>query len=341
MGKIVDGLIKPFAIVKWAGKEISQELSDYVSALTYTDVLDSKKVGTDTVSMTLANNDGRFYDAWFPEKGDTLECGVGWFDEEGKRNTWMWGAFTIDEVRFNLNPDKVNIGANAKPAVRGKIDNETCEVYEQTSFVTLAEDIASEVGVSILIAPDARDVAYTRVQQRDESKIAMMSRLASENSVPVAFKGNQLVVGELNSSTLTLDIRHRDVVVNGSLPVSDRTKSDGIIVYFYDPVSDTAGEYRVGNTGTGAKIKTFNPDGVTSVEEAKSYADNYIATGSGKKGKQLATGRLTLVNTTVTTADMIALTSAGKLPDKWKPTTVSTSLTSGGWTSTVTIERRA
>ncbi|HCZ9674270.1 TPA: hypothetical protein O4I60_005066, partial [Vibrio parahaemolyticus] len=209
MGRIAGSLIKPFAIVKWAGKEISQELSDYVSALTYTDVLDSKKVGTDTVSMTLVNHDGRFYDAWFPEKGDTLECGIGWFDDDGKRNAWMWGKFTIDEIRFSLNPDKVSVGANAKPATRGKIDNETCEVYEQTSFVTLAEDIAKEVGVSILIAPNARDVAYTRVQQRDESKMAMMGRLADENSIPMAFKGNQLVVGELNTSTLTLDIRNR------------------------------------------------------------------------------------------------------------------------------------
>ncbi|HAV1335918.1 MULTISPECIES: phage late control D family protein [Vibrio] len=340
MGRIAGSLIKPFAIVKWAGKEISQELSDYVSALTYTDVLDSKKVGTDTVSMTLVNHDGRFYDAWFPEKGDTLECGIGWFDDDGKRNAWMWGKFTIDEIRFSLNPDKVSIGANAKPATRGKIDNETSEVYEQTSFVTLAEDIAKEVGVSILIAPDARDVAYTRVQQRDESKMAMMGRLADENSIPMAFKGNQLVVGELNTSTLTLDIRNRDIVVNGSFPVSDRTKSDGIIVQFYDVVNDTAGEYRTGNTDEGAKIKTLTPDGVTSMEEAKSYADNYVATGSGKS-KQITTGRLTLVNATVTTADMIALTSAGKLPNKWKPTSVSTSLTSGGWTSTVTIQRRA
>ncbi|MDG2810113.1 hypothetical protein P7L89_26240, partial [Vibrio parahaemolyticus] len=109
---------------------------------------------------------------------------------------------------------------------------------------------------------------------------------------------------------------------------------------FYDVVNDTAGEYRTGNTDEGAKIKTLTPDGVTSMEEAKSYADNYVATGSGKS-KQITTGRLTLVNATVTTADMIALTSAGKLPNKWKPTSVSTSLTSGGWTSTVTIQRRA
>lgn len=340
MGRIAGNLIKPFAIVKWAGKEISQALSDYVSALTYTDVLDSKKVGTDTVSMTLVNHDGQFYDAWFPEKGDTLECGIGWFDDDGKRNTWMWGKFIIDEIRFSLNPDKVNIGANAKPVARGKIDNETSEVYEQTSFVTLAEDIAKDVGVSVLIAPDARDVTYARVQQRDESKMAMMGRLADENSIPVAFKGNQLVVGELNTSTLTLDIRNRDIVINASLPVSDRTKSDGIIVQFYDVLNNTAGEYRTGNTDEGAKIKTLTPDGVTSMEEAKNYADNYVATGSGK-GKQTTTGRLTLVNATVTTADMIALTSAGKLPNKWKPTSVSTSLTTSGWTSTVTIERRA
>ncbi|MCR9866631.1 phage late control D family protein [Vibrio parahaemolyticus] len=340
MGRIAGNLIKPFAIVKWAGKEISQALSGYVSALTYTDVLDSKKVGTDTVSMTLVNHDGRFYDAWFPEKGDTLECGIGWFDDDGKRNTWMWGKFIIDDIRFSLNPDKVNIGANAKPVARGKIDNETSEVYEQTSFVTLAEGIAKEVGVSVLIAPDARDVTYARVQQRDESKMAMMGRLADENSIPVAFKGNQLVVGELNTSTLTLDIRNRDIVVNGSFPVSDRTKSDGIIVQFYDVINNTAGEYKTGDTSDGAKIKRLTPDGVTSMEEAKRYADNYVATGSGK-GKQTTTGRLTLVNATVTTADMIALTSAGKLPNKWKPTSVSTSLTTSGWTSTVTIERRA
>ncbi len=38
-----------------------------------------------------------------------------------------------------------------------------------------------------------------------------------------------------------------------------RTKSDGIIVQFYDVVNDTAGEYRTGNTDEGAKIKNAHP----------------------------------------------------------------------------------
>ncbi|MCE7729635.1 phage late control D family protein [Vibrio campbellii] len=342
MGKIISSIIEPFAIVKWSGKEVSQELSDFVINLNYIDVLDSEKVGTDTVSMTLSNNDGRFYDAWYPEDGDTLECGIGWFDDNGRRHSWMWGMFSIDEVRFSINNDRVSIGANAKPVTRGKIDNEESATYEQTSFVTLAEDIANKVGVDVLISPQARDVAYTRVQQRDESQVAMLGRLANENCIPVAFKGNQLVVGELNSETLNIDIRSRDVLTNGTLPVSARTQNDGIVVWFYDPVNQVAGEYHSGNTEEGTKVKTLYPDGVTSMEEARAYADNYMASGSeSTSSNQGARGRLTLANTTVTTADVITLTNAGKLPNTWKPVSVSTSLTGRGWTSTVTVQRKS
>ena len=132
-----------------------------MSSLSYIDVLDSEKVGADTVSLSLSNSDGRFYDAWYPQEGDVLECGIGWRDDHGRHHTWMWGQFSIDEVRFAFNPDRVSIGANAKPAVRGQIDNEESATYEHTSFVTLAQDIAHKVGVQALIS---RRLVMSRMQ---------------------------------------------------------------------------------------------------------------------------------------------------------------------------------
>ncbi|MBE8578633.1 phage late control D family protein [Vibrio sp. OPT18] len=340
MGKIITSVIKPFAIVKWAGKEISAELAPFVGSLTYTDVLDSDKVGTDTVSLTLNNNDGRFFDSWYPDEGDTLECGIGWYDDKGNRGSWLWGMFSIDSVTFAVNPNKVTVSANAKPATRGKIDNKESKTFEKTSFLTLAQDIAKQVGVEVLISPTARDVEYARVQQRDENTLGMLGRLAHENSIPVAIKGNQLVVGEINHSELVLDIQRRDVLLNATLPVSNRTKYDGITVHYFNELEQVFGSFSVGNVQSGAKVKELYPE-IHTLEEAKAYAQNYMATGSGNNTKQMARGRMSLVNTTVTTADVIKLINAGKLPDKWKPTTVSTSLTGSGWQSTVNVQRQS
>lgn len=342
MGKLnVAGVISAYAIVNWAGKSVSEALSRYVVSLSYTDVLDSNKVGTDSVSLALSNHDGRFFDAWYPQSGDTLECGIGWQDSNGDRHSWMWGKFTIDEVTFQLNPDRVSIGANAKPDVRGSIDNEENAVYENTSFVGLAERIAQEAGVQTLIAEDVQDIPYPRIQQRDESQTAMLSRTAKDNGIPVAFKGNMLVVGQINGSTIDIDIVNRDVVTGASFPVSKRSKYDGVRVMYYDQLSNNGGEFEVGTMSDGAKVKYLYPPEVTTAEEAKRYAENYMATGSGDGTKQTATGRLTLINTTVTTADTINLINAGQLPATWKPTTVSTSLASKGWSSTVSIARQS
>ncbi|EOW2077600.1 phage late control D family protein [Vibrio mimicus] len=342
MGKLnASGVISAYAIVNWAGKSVSQALSRYVASLSYTDVLDSNKVGTDSVSLTLSNHDGRFFDAWYPESGDSLECGIGWQDSGGNRHSWMWGKFTIDEVKFQIGPDRVLIEANAKPAVRGSIDNEESVVYEDTSFVGLAERIAEEAGIQTLIADDLQDVPYMRIQQRDESKSAMLSRIAKDNGIPVAFKGSKLVVGQINSSTIDIDIVNRDVVIGALLPISKRSQYDGVRVMYFDQLSNHGGEFEVGTMSNGAKVKYLYPPEVTTAEEAKRYAENYMATGSGDGTKQAATGRLTLVNTTVTTADVINLINAGKLPTKWKPTTVSTSLTAKGWSSTVSITRQS
>lgn len=342
MGKLnVNGIISAYAVVNWSGKNVSETLSRYVSSLTYTDVLDNNKVGKDSINLTLSNHDDRFFDAWYPEEGDTLECGIGWSESNEGHHSWMWGNFTIDEISFSVNPNRVTIGATAIPDKRGSIDNETNATYENTSFTTLAKDIADEAGVQTLIVNDLHDVEYPRVQQRDESKTGMLSRLAEENGIPVAFKGNKLVVGEINGSTIEIDITNRDVVTSASFPVSKRSKFDGIRVMYFDALNQTGGEYELGTVTDGAKVKHLYPTEVTNAEEARLYAENYMATGSGDSTKQTSSGRVTLVNTTVTTADTINLINAGKLPAKWKPTTVSTSLTAQGWSSTVTIGRQS
>ncbi len=341
MGLIATGLIRPFAILHWAGKDVTAELSAYVKSMTYTDVMESKQTGTDTLSLTLFNQDRRFCDAWYPTKGDTLKPGIGWLDESGQRHEWLWGEFSIDEVSFKLGPDDVIVGANAKPPTteRGFIDNEQCLVQENVTFERVAQSWAKDSGLSFIKAPNTPDFHFDRIEQRDESTPAFLTRLSEQTSVPMAIKGKNLVMGNLETEVIQIDTLNRSVLSSLNLPDSSRSKYVAVEVEGYDQQSNKLFNYRAGDaTATGDRVKILhNIDNVKSMADARAYAESYLQNGAD--GQQGAKGRLSVVNTMLTTAHLIEFLNLGKVPSRWKPTTVTTSISGRSWTASAQLSR--
>ncbi len=341
MGLIATGLIRPFAILHWAGKDVTAELSAYVKSMTYTDVMESKQTGTDTLSLTLFNQDRRFCDAWYPTKGDTLKPGIGWLDESGQRHEWLWGEFSIDEVSFKLGPDDVIVGANAKPPTteRGFIDNEQCLVQENVTFERVAQSWAKDSGLSFIKAPNTPDFHFDRIEQRDESTPAFLTRLSEQTSVPMAIKGKNLVMGSFESEVIQIDTLNRSVLSSLNLPDSSRSKYVAVEVEGYDQQSNKLFNYRAGDaTATGDRVKFLrNIDNVKSMADARAYAESYLQNGAD--GQQGAKGRLSVVNTMLTTAHLIEFLNLGKVPSRWKPTTVTTSISGRSWTASAQLSR--
>ncbi len=341
MGLIATGLIRPFAILHWAGKDVTAELSAYVKSMTYTDVMESKQTGTDTLSLTLFNQDRRFCDAWYPTKGDTLKPGIGWLDESGQRHEWLWGEFSIDEVSFKLGPDDVIVGANAKPPTieRGFIDNEQCLVQENVTFERVAQSWAKDSGLSFIKAPNTPDFHFDRIEQRDESTPAFLTRLSEQTSVPMAIKGKNLVMGNLGSEVIQINTLNRSVLSSLNLPDSSRSKYVAVEVQGFDQQENKLFNYRAGDaTATGDRVKILrNIDNVKSMADARAYAESYLQNGAD--GQQGAKGRVSVVNTMLTTAHLIEFLNLGKVPNRWKPTTVTTSISGNSWTASAQLAR--
>lgn len=341
MGLMQQGIVKPFAIVHWSGKDVTAELSPYVKSLSYTDIMESKQTGTDTIALTLFNKDRRFFDSWYPKKGDILKAGIGWFDNNNQRHEWMWGEFAIDEVTFKLSPDDVIIGANAKPPVetRGKIDNEQSVVRENISLSNVGEQWAKDAGLTFMQAKGTPEFQFKRIEQRDESVPAFLARVSEQTSVPIAIKGKKLIMGNFKQNTLKIDTRNRSVVSSLQLPDSSRTKYAAVEVEGYDPQTDQTFSYRAGDaSATGSRVKTLrNIDNVNSMADARSYAESYLTNGSDSK--QGAKGRVGLIGTVVTTADVIEFSGLGQLHNKWKPTAITTSINGNQWSASAQLSR--
>lgn len=341
MGMMQQGIIKPFAIVHWAGKDVTAELSPYVKSLSYTDIMESQQTGTDTIALTLFNKDRRFFDAWYPNKGDILKAGIGWFDSNNQRHEWMWGEFAIDEVTFKLSPDDVIIGANAKPPVeeRGKIDNQQSVVRENLSLSNVGEQWAKDAGLTFMQAENTPEFQFNRIEQRDESVPAFLARVSEQTSVPIAIKGNKLLMGNFEQNVLTIDTTNRSVVTSLQLPDSERTKYVAVEVEGYDPTNDKVFSYRAGDaSATGSRVKRLhNIDNVNSIADARAYAESYLNNGSD--GKQGAKGRIGLVGTVITTADVIEFSGLGKLHHRWKPTAITTTISCQQWIASAQLSR--
>ena len=347
MGEVIAtkalGVIKPYAILNWSGRDVSEELSPFVKSLSYTDIIESDKTGADMLSLTLVNKDSIFNEAWFPQEGDVLKPGIGWKDDQGNNYQWLFGEFTIDDITFKLSPDEVTIGASAKPKNRGKLENIKSQKFENIKFTALMKQIASGCELDYVEGNIQNDFSFKSTQQRNESTQAYLERIVNETTIPVSIKSNKLVVGEFEDSVLEIDLRRRDVITNAVLPMSKRGTYSAVEIEYFDQVSQETFVYRAGDASlSGDKVKKlYNISNVNSINEARQYAESYLQDGDKKQStRQNASGRLNLINTVARAGQSIRLLNSGKIANNWKATTVNTSISGERWSTNIQMKRK-
>ena len=85
-------------------KNISSDITPYVTRITYSDNIKNE---SDTIEVELDDTDGRWLNAWYPGKGDTLTLKVGYRGEK----LLSCGTFSIDEIEVSSPASVVSIRA--------------------------------------------------------------------------------------------------------------------------------------------------------------------------------------------------------------------------------------
>ncbi len=204
----------PVFELTYSQKDITNDIAPYVISVEYIDYLGGK---SDELEVELEDVDGRWRDAWYPGKGDTLSLRLGYADAP----LLPCGVFEIDEIEISDPPSVVlirGLATGIKKAVRTR----QSRPFERTTLAAIAGRIAKRNHLTLV--GEIRDIRIDRVTQFQERDVEFLARLAREHGYAFKIRDSKLIFTELAS------LRDRD-------PVKELRPTDLSRVRFRDKIS--------------------------------------------------------------------------------------------------------
>ncbi|EBE4455285.1 phage protein D [Salmonella enterica] len=169
-------------------KDITHDVSVYVTSVSYTDKLSGE---SDEIQVDLEDSEGRWRDAWYPGKGDTLTLMMGYAGEPLRE----CGTFSIDEIELSGPPDSVSLrglATSVTVAMRTKISRG----FENTTLAAIAQRIAGKHHLQL--QGQIEPLMLDRVTQYDETDLAFLKRLARDYGYLVKVTHTHVIFSSLD-----------------------------------------------------------------------------------------------------------------------------------------------
>lgn len=172
------------------GHDATDALAPSLLSATYTDNAAGK---ADEVRLDLHDRDGKWLGEWAPKKGTEVSMRIlctDWFGP-GQDASLNCGSFKVDEVEYSGPPTKVSIKAVSAALTDGLRETKKTQAWEGYSLQAVAGEIAQRNGLELLYNADA--FPFNRQDQREESDLPFLQRLASARGVNVKVHDGKLV----------------------------------------------------------------------------------------------------------------------------------------------------
>lgn len=170
---------------------------DIASGLLDFSYTDKETDEAEDVSITLKDERGLWAGAWAPDMNATLVCTIVLEDTSGKQlGRLPCGKFHVDSRRIAGSPRVFEMRATSIPPDMPMRRKKKERVWKQTSFKDIASTLASENNLQLFW--DCGDGVGTETQeqidQKKESDLAFLSRLAKDNGVSIKVSDGKLVL---------------------------------------------------------------------------------------------------------------------------------------------------
>lgn len=176
------------------GKNITDDISGYVKAVSYTDNLSGE---ADTAEISLHDVNHIWREAWFPQRGDTASIELVRLDWNGDGiEVFPLGSFEIDECTNKYSQG----GGNECTVKLNSISNNTglrsineSRSWEKVKLSKIAGDIAAEAGLT-LFYDTKEDPEIARAEQSEKSNLAFLQKLCTDNGLALKVSDNKLII---------------------------------------------------------------------------------------------------------------------------------------------------
>lgn len=289
-----------FKIV-FAGKDITTDVSQDIVSLSYSDFIDGQ---SDECTVIFSNIDGKWFNDWYPNKGDALQISLGYKDQ-----LIEYSKCEIESIEFKRFPDEVTITA-LSTGIKKAVRTRKSKAFDGKTLKAIAEEIAKAHGFKVV--GEIKDITIKRATQYQETDVGFLLRLSKTYGHTFKIVDNQLVFTSLE------EIKKGDV--NRVLSYEDMLEFS-----ITDKIKDVAKEAEVRKQDVKQKTtakKRVLAEGETSYD-MKVIHTNY---GSAEEGQAKAKAALAEENEDKTVAEIrlvgdptlvagavITLTDIGKL----------------------------
>ena len=336
----ISDVLSPMFTLWYLKKNITSDITPYVTRITYSDNIKNE---SDTIEVELDDTDGRWLDAWYPGKGDTLTLKVGYQGDK----LLSCGTFSIDEIEVSSPASVVSIRGVAT-SINSALRTKSSRGFESTTLAAIAGRIAKKHQLKLVGSIEA--IKIDRVTQYAETDVAFLHRLASEYGYAVKIVSDQLIfshLATLRSQEPVRQLKPQDVArfslrdtinrVYKSAKVKHQKSSDKkLITYEADGSTSESDKQVKGGKITSADSLKVNSR-VSDPDSARIKADSALASHN----EYQQNGSLTLMGTPQLTAgNKIELVGFGQLSGQWLITTARHALDrSSGYITELEVAR--
>lgn len=251
------------------GSDITKKLASRLLKLTVSDAAGSD---SDTVSIELDNRDGVIK---LPATGAELEVWMG--DTDG---LVYKGVYEVDELDVPLDDQVFSIHGKAVK-MKGSLKAPKDETFDNVTLGELAASIANNHGYDVNVSDDMAVITYEHLDQKSESDMNLLSRLAREAGgffKPVA---NRLViVGKGESKSVSGKGLPKHIIddpenTSGNVSIQKRSDYLSVAVNWFDELNQVEVQEVFGDGEPQYKIRRNYPNSEEALRAAKAKLEGF------------------------------------------------------------------
>ena len=259
-------MLTPIFELFYEKKNITKDVSPYVTAISYTDVEHGE---SDEIEIIFEDSEKKWQDVWLPTKGDSLRLYLG-YKEEKLLNC---GIFEIDEHEYSAPPDTITVKGLAT-GIKKPLRQKNSVGYENKTLKQIAKEIADKHNLTLV--GNIEDVRVDRITQNKERDLTFLTKLAEQYGYIFKIAENNLVFYDVQKlkGAKPVQIFYKSDISRISLREKTSQMYKSVQVTYYDPkkkknVSASAKNENV-EKGDTLKITTRCSDRKQAILKAKS-----------------------------------------------------------------------
>lgn len=184
-------------------KDITTDVSADVLSIDYTDKVRGE---TDEVSISMQDKFGLWRNAWYPDKGSTLQLFI-------RKNLQQLdcGLFQIDQTEYQKSVDGTIFTLKGIAAgITKKMRTKNTYAHQDKSLREIANTVASNLGLTL--DGTIQDIRIHRVNQYRETDLSFLNRIAGDYGYIFSVRGDKLIFTYYKD----IETREASFIINAS-----------------------------------------------------------------------------------------------------------------------------